>query len=144
MSGLMSVLAATDGSEHGLGAVVTGAALAKRAGAEFHITTVVEVLLVPPAYIPPGVDAARYEPDFIREAREKAMDQAREAEAATAQLHVRAGFAPQLINKVAEEADHRGGRQPAAGAGTKLGGHDGAASAVPRQSSSPGGEPGAA
>jgi nucleotide-binding universal stress UspA family protein len=104
MSGLMSILAATDGSEHGLGAVVTGAALAERAGAEFHITTVVEVLLVPPAYIPPGVDAARYEPDFIREAREKATEQAREAGAATARLHVRAGFAPQLINKVAEEA----------------------------------------
>jgi nucleotide-binding universal stress UspA family protein len=104
MTGLMSILAATDGSEHGLGAVVTGAALAQRAGAEFHVTTVVEVVLIPPAYIPPGVDAAQYEPDFIREARKRAEAQAREAGAAAAHLHVRAGFAPQLINRVAEEA----------------------------------------
>ncbi len=103
MSNIKKVLAASDGSEHGLSAVVTGAAWAQRAGADFEVTTVVEVLLLPPAYAPPGVDAAEYELAFVKEAREKVEAQAREAGAADAPLHVRAGLAPQLVNKVAEE-----------------------------------------
>lgn len=105
MASITKVLAATDGSEHGLAAVVTGAALARRAEADFEVTTVVEVLLLPPAYAPPGVDAAEYEPEFVREARERAAEQAGEAGYPEAPVHVRAGLAPQLINKVAEEED---------------------------------------
>ncbi len=103
MYAIKKVLAATDGSEHGLAAVVMGAGLAQRAGAGFEIATVVEVLLLPPAYVPPGVDASEYELTFIKEARERAAAQAREADAAEAPIHVRAGLAPQLIKKVAEE-----------------------------------------
>lgn len=97
------VLAATDGSEHGGQAVITAAAWAERAGAALEVTTVVEVLLLPPAYAPPGVDASEYELAFIKEAREKVEEQVRAAGAADAAIHVRAGLAPQLVNKVAEE-----------------------------------------
>ncbi len=103
MPGIRKVLAATDGSEHGGNAVITAAAWAERAGATLEVTTVVEVLLLPPAYAPPGVDAAEYELAFITEAREKVEEQVRAAGAADAPIHVRAGLAPQLVNKVAEE-----------------------------------------
>ncbi len=103
MTGIKKVLAATDGSEHGGKAVITAAAWAERAGAALEVTTVVEVLLLPPAYAPPGVDASEYELAFIKEAREKVEEQVRAAGAAGAAMHVRAGLAPQLVNKVAEE-----------------------------------------
>ena len=96
MRELKKVLAATDGSEHGLAAVVTGATLAERAGAEFDVATVVEVLLLPPPYTLPRADAAGYELEFMREAREQAGKQAREAGATDAPVHVRAGLVPQL------------------------------------------------
>jgi len=105
MAEFEKVLAATDGSEHGMNAVVTGAAWADRAGASFEVATIIEVLLLPPAYAPPGVDAADYEPAFVKEAREKAEAQAREAGAADAKLHVRAGLAPRLVNRIADESD---------------------------------------
>ncbi len=103
MAELKKVLAATDGSEHGLNAVVTGAGWARRAGARFEAVTVVEVLLLPPAHAPPGVDATEFEPALVTEARESLEAQVREAEAADAPLHVRAGLAPQLVNRVADE-----------------------------------------
>jgi nucleotide-binding universal stress UspA family protein len=103
MDGLTKVLAATDGSELGLSAVVTGAACAGRAGAGFEVATIIEVLLLPPEYAPPGVEPAEYELAIVREAREKATAQVEEAGAAGAPLHVRAGLAPQLINRIAEE-----------------------------------------
>ncbi len=102
---IRKVLAATDGSEHGLSAVVTGAALSHRAGAEFEVVTVVEVLLLPPEYALPGVDTSEFELEFVKEARERAEAQAREAGAADAPVQVRAGLAPQLVNKVAEEIE---------------------------------------
>ncbi len=100
---LRKVLAATDGSEHGFSAVVTGATWARRAGAEFEVATIVEVLLLPPEYAPLGLEPAQYEPDFVREAREKALAQQREAGAEAAPLHVRAGLAPQLVQRIAED-----------------------------------------
>ncbi|UCC73469.1 MAG: universal stress protein [Gemmatimonadota bacterium] len=102
---LKKVLAATDGSEHGLSAVVTGAAWASRAGVSFEVVTVVEVLLLPPEYAPPGIEPAEYELAFVREAREKVIAQAREAGVADAPLHVRAGLAPQLVNRIADETE---------------------------------------
>lgn len=99
------VLAATDGSEHGLNAVVTGAAWAGRAGADFEVVTIVEVLLLPPEYAPPGVEPAEYELAFVRDAREEAERQAEAAGAAGAPIHVRAGLAPQLVNRIAEETE---------------------------------------
>lgn len=105
MTDIKKVLAATDGSEHGLNAVVTGAAWAARAGASFEVATVVEVLLLPPEYAPPGVEPAEYELAFVRDAREKAEKQAEEAGAVGASIHVRAGLTPQLVNRVADETD---------------------------------------
>jgi nucleotide-binding universal stress UspA family protein len=102
---VMRVLAATDGSEHGLNAVVTGAALALRAGASFEVVTIVEVLLLPPEYAPPGVEPAEYELAFVRDAREAAEQQVEEAGAAGAPIHVRAGLAPQLVNRIADETE---------------------------------------
>ena len=78
MAEVKRVLAATDGSEHGLNAVVTGAAWASRAGASFEVATISEVLLLPPEYAPPGVEPAEYELAFVRDAREKAERQAEE------------------------------------------------------------------
>lgn len=104
MRELNKLLAATDGSEHGLAAVVTGATLAERAGAGFDVATVVEILLLPPPYTLPGPDAVEFELEFIREARLKATEQARQGGAVGATVHVRAGLAPQLVNKVAEES----------------------------------------
>ena len=101
MREVTKVLAATDGTGHGRAAVVTGAALADRAGATFEVATVVEVLLLPPS--PPGVDPRELEPGFVREVREKATEQASEAGAPDAHVHVRAGLAPKLVNKIAEE-----------------------------------------
>jgi nucleotide-binding universal stress UspA family protein len=100
---LKRVLAATDGSEHGLNAVVTGAGWAQRAGARFEVVTVVEVLLLPPAHAPPGVDATEYEPAFVTEAREQAEAQIRRTAVPEAPVHVRAGLAPQLVTRVAGE-----------------------------------------
>ncbi len=104
MAEFKKVLAATDGSEHGLSAVVTGAACAAKLGADFEIASIVEVLLMPPEYSPPGIDAAKYEPEFVKEARETAAEQAREAGVPDAPVHVRAGFTAQLVNKVAAES----------------------------------------
>ncbi|MGD2218095.1 MAG: universal stress protein [Gemmatimonadales bacterium] len=105
MTDFNKVLAATDGSEHGLNAVVTGAAWAARAGASFEVATIVEVLLLPPEYAPPGVEPAEYELAFVRDAREKAENQAAEAGAAGASIRVRAGLAPQLVNRIAAETE---------------------------------------
>lgn len=104
MRELNKILAATDGSEHGLAAVVTGATLAERAGAGFEVATVLEILLLPPPYALPGPDAAEFELEFMQEARAKAIEQARQGGAGDAPIHVRAGLAPQLVNKVAQES----------------------------------------
>jgi len=101
MHEVTKVLAATDGSGHGRAAVVTGAAVADRAGASLDVVTVVEVLLLPPS--PPGVDPRELEPKFVREARERAAEQASEGGAPDAAVHVRAGMAPKLVNKIAED-----------------------------------------
>ncbi|UCF19867.1 MAG: universal stress protein [Gemmatimonadota bacterium] len=103
MAELKKVLAASDGSEHGLNAIVTAASWARRAGARFEAVTVVEVLLLPPAHAPPGVDATEFEPALVTEARESLEGQVRQAGAPQAPLHVRAGLAPQLVNRVADE-----------------------------------------
>jgi nucleotide-binding universal stress UspA family protein len=105
MAEVKRVLAATDGSEHGLNAVVTGAAWARRAGASFEVATIVEVLLLPPEYAPPGVEPAEYELAFVRDAREKAERQAEDAGTAGVPIHVRAGLAPQLVNRIADETE---------------------------------------
>lgn len=69
MAALDRVLVATDGSEHGLQAVVTGAALARRSGGELTVLSVAEAVILPEAQTPSGIEIARYEEAFIEQAR---------------------------------------------------------------------------
>lgn len=101
---MKKILAATDGSEHGLAAVVTGASCAERLGATLELVTVVEVLLLPPAYAPPGLEPSDFEPDIVTDARAQVEAQAEEAGVPDATVHVRSGFAAPLIARTAEEA----------------------------------------
>ncbi|NIR42692.1 MAG: universal stress protein [Gemmatimonadetes bacterium] len=97
------ILAATDGSEHGLAAVVTGAGCAERLGGTLELVTVVEVLLLPPAYAPPGLEPSDFEPDIVTDARARVEEQAKQAGVEGATVHVRSGFAAPLIARTAEE-----------------------------------------
>ena len=99
------VLAATEGDEYGAKAVRTGAALARRAGAEFEIVSVVEVLMLPPVAAAPMSDGVECEDALMRDALNRAQTQAREADAADAPVHVRSGFPAPLINRVAADRD---------------------------------------
>ncbi len=100
---MKKILAATDVSEQGSNAVVTGAACATRLGAELEIVTVVEVLLLPPAYAPPGLEPSEFEPAIVTETRAKAEAEAKEAGAEGVTVHVHSGFAAPVIARVAEE-----------------------------------------
>jgi len=97
---LKKVLAATDGSEHGAAALVTAAAIAKRANAALEVVSVLEVLL-----LPVGVEAQEYESEFAGELREKVEGQMKEAGVAGAPLHLRSGLAPPLITEQAADSD---------------------------------------
>ncbi len=99
------VLAATEGDEYGAKAVRTGAALARRAGAEFEIVSVVEVLMLPPVAAAPMSDGVECEDALMRDALSRAQAQAREADAADVPIHVRSGFPAPLINRVAADRD---------------------------------------
>lgn len=100
---MKKILAATDVSEQRSSAVVTGVACAGRLGAELEIVHVVEVLLLPAAYAPPGLEPAEYEPTILSEARNKAEAEAKQAGAEGASIHIRSGFAAPAIVRVAEE-----------------------------------------
>ncbi len=99
------ILAATDVSEDGSNAVVTGAACAARLEAELEVVTVVEMLLLPPAYAPPGLEPSEFEPEVVAEARAKAEGEAKLAGAEGTTVHVRNGFAAPAIVRVAEERE---------------------------------------
>jgi nucleotide-binding universal stress UspA family protein len=94
------VLAATDGSEPGLNAVVTGASCASRSGARLDVVTVAESVLSPL-----GIDVASYEDTFADELRAKVEAQMEEAGAADAPLHLRSGLAAPTITQVAKEKE---------------------------------------
>jgi nucleotide-binding universal stress UspA family protein len=98
MHELQRVLAATDASEHGLSAVVTGAACARRSGASLDVVSVLETRL-----LPFGIKASDYHEKFGEELHRKVVAQAEEAGAADATVHVRGGLAAPLITKMAEE-----------------------------------------
>ncbi len=98
MVSLKRVLAATDGSEHGLSAVVSGAGFARRAGASFEVISVVESRL-----FPLEVEAKRYYEAVSEELRRKVEEQTAGAEASDAPIHVRGGLAAPLITEVAGE-----------------------------------------
>jgi nucleotide-binding universal stress UspA family protein len=100
MYDLRRVLAATDGSEHGLKAVVTAASCAERARARLDVVSVVEVLL-----LPLGVDAAAYHDAFADATRTRVEAQLKEAGLADTPFHLRKGMAAATIGEVAEELD---------------------------------------
>jgi len=100
MDAVEHVLAATDGSEHGLSAVVTSAYCARRSGASLDIVTVAEALLSPA-----GIDMALYEETFAEQLREQVEAQMAAAEVADAPLHLEVGFAAPAITRVAEAVD---------------------------------------
>ncbi len=95
---LERVLAATDASEHGLAAVVTGSACAVRLGAALELVSVLEARL-----FPLGVRAADYQESLGEELRGKVLAQAEAAGLADATLHTPSGLAPLLITELAEE-----------------------------------------
>lgn len=94
------ILAASDGSEHGAAAIVTGAALAARTGAPLEVVSVLEVLL-----LPMGVEAEAYEGDFAAELRKQVKAQMEAAGVADATLHLRSGLAPPLITQQAADSE---------------------------------------
>jgi nucleotide-binding universal stress UspA family protein len=98
MRNLQRVLAATDASEHGLSAVVTGAACARRFGAALDVVSVLETRL-----LPFGFKATDYHERFGEQLHRKVVVQTEEAGAADATVHVRGGLAAPLITKMAEE-----------------------------------------
>lgn len=100
MDAVEHVLAATDGSEHGLSAVVTSAYCARRSGASLDVVTVAEALLSPA-----GIDMALYEETFAEQLREQVEAQMAAAEVADAPLHLEVGFAAPAITRVAEAVD---------------------------------------
>lgn len=100
MDAVERVLAATDGSEHGLSAVVTSAYCARRSGASLDIVAVAESVLSPI-----GVDLALYEETFADQLREQVERQMAVAKVADAQLHVEVGFAAPIITQIAKDAD---------------------------------------
>lgn len=100
MSELKRVLAATDGSGHGLSAVVTGAACARRLGVPLDIVSVVETLA-----FPFGVESADFHDAYSEELRRKVETQAGLADAGDAAVHMRSGLAAPLITELADELE---------------------------------------
>lgn len=94
------VLAATDGSEHGMQAVVTGAACARRAGAKLDVVSVVDSL-----FTPPGIDELTFQDALVKGLKERVVSQMRRAAATDAPFHLRRGLAAPTITEVASEID---------------------------------------
>lgn len=98
MYDLKRVLAATDGSEHGLSAVVSGASCAHRSGAELDVVSVVEAMMMPV-----GVDPTSLQDTYSEELKRRVEAQIEEAGAAGATLHMRTGMAAPTITDAAAE-----------------------------------------
>ncbi len=94
------VLAATDGSEHGMSAVVTSACCARRSGASLDVVAIAESVLAPV-----GVDVALYEDTFAEQLRAQVEAQMAQAEASEAPLHLHVGLAAPAITQVAEDVN---------------------------------------
>jgi len=94
------VLAATDGSEHGMGALVTSAYCARRSGASLDVVAVAESVIAPV-----GIDVALYEDTFADQLRAQVEAQMAQAEASEAPLHLEVGLAAPAITQVAEDVN---------------------------------------
>lgn len=101
MYDLRRVLAATDGSEHGMNAVASGVSCARHSGAKLDVVLVVEAVMMPL-----GIEtAAVHDQTYAKDLRERVEEQMEEAGASGAELHVRDGLAAPAITQVAEELD---------------------------------------
>ncbi|UCF19866.1 MAG: universal stress protein [Gemmatimonadota bacterium] len=98
MDNLTRVLAATDGSEHGLRAVVTGAEYASRSGASLDVVSIIETRI-----FPLGIEPAQYHDSLAEEYHQAATKQIAAAGGSEVPVHVRSGLAAPLITQVAEE-----------------------------------------
>lgn len=103
MYALKRILAATDGSDHGACAVVSGAALALRAGASLHLVSVVEMALPPTISEALNEEAAEYEDRLLSDARRRARLQSCGSDMPEASVHVASGHAAPTIARLAEE-----------------------------------------
>ncbi len=103
MYGLRRILATTDGSDHGACAVVSGAALALRAGASLDVLSVVETLLPPTVSETLKDGAANYKDRLLADAQRRAGEQTRGSDMPEASIHVASGVAAATIARVAEE-----------------------------------------
>jgi nucleotide-binding universal stress UspA family protein len=98
---LSQVLAATDGSEHGLFAVVSGASCAQHSAATLNVVAVAESVIMPL-----GAEAAPYaDHTYSEELRRVVLAQIEEAGISDARLNLREGLAAPTITQVAEEVD---------------------------------------
>ena len=108
MSKLKRVLAATDGTDNGNRAVVTGIGLAKRAGAEVDILTVVSETM-PPIVTPFSGWAPGWSPESLAALeqvnKQSVESQAREAGAPHAPVHVLRGRPAFMISETARDLD---------------------------------------
>jgi nucleotide-binding universal stress UspA family protein len=100
MYDLKRVLAASDGSEHGMYALASGASCALRAGAKLDVVTVAEAVLMPL-----GIETVAYDETYADDLRKRVEEQKAEVGAAEAPLHVRRGLAAPTITQIAEELD---------------------------------------
>ncbi|UCC71881.1 MAG: universal stress protein [Gemmatimonadota bacterium] len=105
MPQLKAILAATDGSDQGGWAVVTGAALADRAGASFSVVSIVDKTALPGLYGLDSVEIADYERALLGEARRRAEAQIDEAGATVAAVQIESGVPATLVVKAADQVE---------------------------------------
>ncbi len=103
MYGLRRIVAATDGSDHGACAVVSGAALALRAGASLDVLTVIETLFPPSVAEVLKGEAPDHKDELLSDARRRACVQAYGSDLPEASVHVARGLAAPMIARLAEE-----------------------------------------
>jgi nucleotide-binding universal stress UspA family protein len=102
---LNRILSATDGGRYGANAVATGAALARRAEAAFEVVTVVVPPIMQESVLPPSHALAGLPDTLAASARHAAEEQAKEAGAPDAAIHVRSGPVAPLVTEFAERAE---------------------------------------
>ncbi len=98
MYNLRRVLAATDGSEHGQAALITGSSCAERFGAELAVVSVAEAVMMPL-----GVETATLHQTVAEDLQRKVLAQVSGADLGNAPVHLRRGLAAPTINEVADE-----------------------------------------
>jgi nucleotide-binding universal stress UspA family protein len=100
MYDLRRVLVATDGSDHGMTALVSGVSCARLSKAKLDVVAVAEAILMPL-----GIETGVKDETVAENLQIEVERQLEEAGATDAQLHVRKGLAAPTITQVAEELE---------------------------------------